>query len=172
MIAGRVRLAGLFVAVLLFVALAHHARPLARAQPVRPGVPLARLSFTRLDGSPAWLAPRTGHPLVVNVFATWCPPCRDEMPALARAAPRLARAGIDVVGIDQAESSPQVERFAREYGLDYPLYIDDGDANKYALGARVIPTTLYVDAAGIVRIVHVGPLAAPEFLALAQRRQP
>jgi thiol-disulfide isomerase/thioredoxin len=169
MIASRVRGGALVIAALLFIALAalaHHFRPIARPQPLQSGEAIGRLSFTRLDGSSVALEPRVGHALLVNVFATWCPPCRSETPALADAAPRLERAGVDVVGIDQAESSSQVERFADEYGLRYPLYIDDTNATKVSLDARIIPTTVLVDRQGVVRVIHVGPLDASEFLAL------
>jgi thiol-disulfide isomerase/thioredoxin len=169
MIASRVRGGTLVIAALLFIAfaaLAHHFRPIARPRPLQSGEPIGRLSFTTLDGSTVALAPRAGHALLVNVFATWCPPCRSETPALADVAPRLERAGVDVVGVDQAESSSQVERFADEYGLRYPLYIDGTNATKATLDARVIPTTVLIDRHGVVRAIHVGPLDSSEFLAL------
>jgi cytochrome c biogenesis protein CcmG, thiol:disulfide interchange protein DsbE len=169
MIASRVRGGTLVIAALLFIALAalaHHFRPIARPHPIASGEPLGQLSFTKLDGTTVALAPRAGHALLVNVFATWCPPCQSETPALADVAPRLQRAGIDVVGIDQAESSSQVERFADQYGLRYPLYIDGSNATKASLDARIIPTTVLVDRRGIVRAIHVGPLDSSEFLAL------
>jgi thiol-disulfide isomerase/thioredoxin len=167
MIASRVRDGALIIAALVVAAAAYHFRPAAKPHLIQAGKPLGRLSFTTLDGSAIALAPQPGRTLLVNVFATWCPPCRSETPALADAAPRLKRAGIDVVGIDQSESGPQVQRFAQEFDLHYPLYIDDNDSTKYSLGARIIPTTVIVDSHGVVRFVHVGPLDMSEFLSLA-----
>lgn len=169
MIASRVRGGTLVIAVLLFIALAalaHHFRPIARPRLLQSGEPIGRLSFTKLDGSTVALAPRAGRALLVNVFATWCPPCQLETSALAVIAPHLERSGIDVVGVDQAESTTQVERFANQYGLRYPLYIDDTNATKASLDARIIPTTVLIDRNGVVRAIHVGPLDTSEFLAL------
>jgi len=106
--------------------------------------------------------------MLINVFTSWCPSCNEEMPALSHAAPALARDGIDVVGIDQAESSEQVQRFVQAYDVHYPVYIDADSSTRKLLGARIIPTTLFVDRRGIVRLVHVGPLDVASFLTLAR----
>lgn len=133
-----------------------------------PGKPLDRLSLVALDGSTVSIRPRTGHALLINVFATWCPPCQQETPMLVSLAPTLRRAGIDMVGVDQAESLPQVARFVSMFSVPYPIYVDENDSTTVTLDARVIPTTLLVDRYDIVRSVHVGPLDEPGLLAIAR----
>jgi len=140
-------------------------------QPIRVakvGQPLVPIGLRGLDGSPMTLGDRSDRGLVVNVFTSWCASCNEEMPALERAAPELARAGIDVVGIDQGESGSRVARFLASYGIQYPVYIDPDNSTNTRLGARVIPTTLFIDRHGVVRYIHVGPLDDTSFLALAR----
>lgn len=106
--------------------------------------------------------------MLIDVFATWCPPCRDELAALATIAPRLERSGIDIRGIDQAESSIQVEAAVRAYGIRYPVFVDPGDDASWVSTARVIPTTILLDRQGIVRFVHAGPLTGSQILAIVR----
>jgi thiol-disulfide isomerase/thioredoxin len=138
--------------------------------PPLPGdaLPLGQPSLSPLGDGPAMLARRPGHPLLIDVFATWCPPCRDELAALALIAPRLERSGVDVAGIDQAESPVQVEAAVRAYGIRYPVYIDPGDDSSWVSTARVIPTTILLDGRGVVRFVHAGPLTGQQILAIAR----
>jgi peroxiredoxin len=135
---------------------------------VREGERLPPLALTTLNGTSAQLTAQPGRRLLINVFATWCTPCQEETPALSSAAPVLERSGTEVVGIDQAESGTSVKRFAAAYSLHYPLYVDPAGAAQALLGARVIPTTLLVDPNGVVRFIHVGPLDASDFVALAK----
>ncbi len=158
-IAGAVLLA----LVPLGVRIEHH---LGHHGPLRTGDRLTPLSLASIDGSTAILAP-AGRPQVINVFATWCTPCRSEMPAFALMAARFQRRGIDVVGIDQEESASQVTRFAREFALPYRVYIDRDGVTHTVLGARMIPTTIYVDGRGVIRWQHAGPLTQQDMLDLA-----
>jgi cytochrome c biogenesis protein CcmG, thiol:disulfide interchange protein DsbE len=178
--ASRGRGAALIAALLvLAAALSPPARPFVRQaayrlgllrdpQPLERGRPLNGFSVVTLDGSSVVLHPRPGHAMLINVFATWCPPCQAETPLLVSLAPALQRAGVDVVGVDQAESLPQVERFTSAYGVPYPVYVDQNQTTKITLDARVIPTTLLVDRRDIVRFVYIGPLDSSEMLAMSK----
>jgi len=141
---------------------------LQKHAPLAAGQSLGRVDVVALDGSNVALAIRPGHAAVINVFTTWCSPCRQEMPALARNAPRLEQSGIDVIGVDQAESISAVRHFSREYGVQYPLYIDGDRTTATSLNARVIPTTIFVDANGIVKLIHVGPVDDADLVALSR----
>ena len=138
------------------------------ARPVHSGESLRPISLRSTDGSAVSLGRRPGHAMLINVFATWCTPCRDEVPALSRAAARLRSAGTDVVGIDQAEDAQRATRFALLYKLDYPIYVDDDLQTQHVLGAHVIPETIFVNAKGIVTSINVGPLDEAGFLALGR----
>lgn len=178
--AGRARSAALVAALLILVAIAlPPVRSYVRSAAYRLGVlhvprPLgagerfAGIPLQALDGSSVSIRPRPGHPLLINVFATWCSPCRDETPLIASVAPALSRAGIDVVGVDQAEPSWRVAEFAQSFGLHYPLYIDGNRATTTTLDARVIPTTVLVDRNDVVRVIHVGPLDSAELLGMTK----
>jgi thiol-disulfide isomerase/thioredoxin len=107
------------------------------------------------------------HPLLINVFATWCGPCREETPGLVAAASALSARGIRLVGIDQQESAQAVQTFARDFHVPYPLYVDDVGLTHTVLGARVIPTTIYVDGSGIIRWEHAGPITAQTLRSIA-----
>ncbi|HLJ84243.1 MAG TPA: TlpA disulfide reductase family protein [Candidatus Eremiobacteraceae bacterium] len=122
------------------------------------GRPFPPVNLVTPDSKPVDFAPERGRVTFVNVFATWCPPCRAETPDLVRFAADAAKHGIAVIGIDRAESARQVDAFRRQYGIKYPYLIDSGRDTKTVLGARAMPTTIVVDAGGIVRADVTGPL--------------
>lgn len=90
------------------------------------------------------------------------------MPDLALAAERLRERGVEVIGIDQSESGPAVARFVKEFGVRFPVYIDTTGITHRVLGARFIPTTIYVDRDGRIRWIRPGPLTAREFTTFAR----
>lgn len=134
---------------------------------LKAGDRLVAFGVRSLDGASVTLR-SPGRAQIINVFATWCPPCRAEAPAFAALAAELKTKGVDVVGIDQQEGAAQVERFLQDFHVTYPVYIDAGSVTHDLLGARVIPTTIYIDAAGIIRWEHSGPLTAQDLTQLAQ----
>ena len=98
------------------------------------------------------------RPLVVNIWATWCPPCRREMPALAQA--RRDHPGVDFLLINQAEDSAVITEFlTSEQLLDEPVLVDAHNALSDALNVRVLPTTLFFDENGRLSGQHVGEIS-------------
>lgn len=156
-------LAGAAIAALAAAGVRHH---YAHPQMLRPGDRLVPLALSSLAGPDASIEP-DGRPQVINIFATWCPPCREEMPGFARLALKLQARGVDVVGIDQQENAGAVSRFTQQFALPYPVYIDRSNITHDVLGARVIPTTIYIDARGVIRWERSGPLSEPDLRALA-----
>jgi thiol-disulfide isomerase/thioredoxin len=102
------------------------------------------------------LAALRGHPVVVNVWASWCGPCRTEMPALQRVALQRG-ASVAFVGVNLKDDRAAARRFLREVPLSYPSYEDpDGQIyNDYALAGA--PSTVFYDAAGRKTFTHQGP---------------
>lgn len=133
------------------------------------GKPLPDLTFATLDGSTEQLQPVRGRITFVNVFATWCPPCKAETPDLVEFASAWKNRGVDVVGIDQEETAPLVEAFASRYHIAYPMLIDSSRQTKDLLGARVIPHTIVVDGSGVVRAIVSGPMTRAQMDDLAAK---
>lgn len=121
---------------------------------------LPTLSLTSLAGDPVKLAALAdGKPLVVNLWASWCPPCRREMPVLAAAQQR--ETGVRFVFVNQGEDAATAQRYLSAGRLDLANVLLDPDA---ALGREVgsgaLPTTLFYNANGQLVDTHVGELSA------------
>jgi cytochrome c biogenesis protein CcmG/thiol:disulfide interchange protein DsbE len=131
----------------------------AGALPAAPAVghPAPGFSLTTTSGETFKLSDLRGKPVVLNFWATWCPPCRAELPELQAASQSLG-SQVAFVGVDQAETPDQVRAFAEKLGITYPIPLDEnGDASRlYAV--RSLPTTFFIDRAGIIRQIQVGPV--------------
>ena len=120
------------------------------------------------DGSQLRLSDLRGKPVLVNFWASWCKPCRQEMPEIVRAYNTYRAVGFTVVGVDLQENTDQVKAFAAEFGMTFPLVIDrTGDVGAtWHIGGPVkgIPASYFIDGDGIVRARAFGPLT-PDTLA-------
>lgn len=121
--------------------------------------PLPALVLRDLDGRAVNLQDLRGRPLVINLWATWCGPCRRELPTLAQAQQRMR--GVRFVFANQGESAGVVRAFMDAQGLrlDHVL-VDDGMQLSQHYNARAYPTTLFLDAQGHLRDTHMGELSA------------
>jgi thiol-disulfide isomerase/thioredoxin len=98
-----------------------------------------------------------GKPLVLNVFASWCPPCRQELPGIVAAA-RTESGHVAFLGIDEQEPVQMGRAFARSMAIPYPVAYDHGQfAASY--GAASLPETIFVDADGKVTAIVHGAIA-------------
>jgi len=105
---------------------------------------------------PDALAALKGRPVVINFWATWCEPCRAEMPALD--ALRARRPDIAVLTVAVADSAANVRRFAEDYLLDLEVVLDPDQARSRSWGVRMLPTTVVLDADHRIRYRAAGPL--------------
>lgn len=135
--------------------------------------PLPPITFTDAEGRGVSPADFAGRGLVINLWATWCPPCVAEMPALDRAAAMLAADGILVLPISSDRGGLNtVQGFYERTGLRHlRIWLDPRGAVARALGARGLPTTVIVDRQGHERARLEGDAAwdAPEFVTLIRR---
>lgn len=102
-----------------------------------------------------------GHPVVLNFWASWCVPCRREMPAL-QAVHRQAGGTVAFVGVDTRDAMQAALAFIRRTGVSYGSGYDPKGATATAWGVFGLPTTLFVSPSGAVLARHVGGLSAPQ----------
>ena len=120
-----------------------------------------RYALTALDGTPLSADTLRGKVVLVNFWATWCLPCRVEMPLLQRMAERHRDAGLVVVGLSVDRGPEQsVREFLRERDVTYPVAVVGPDVERAFGGVRGYPTSILIDRAGVIRHVVIGPLAA------------
>ncbi len=124
----------------------------------RSAIPLPDAVLADLDGRPAPLSAFAGRPTVVNLWATWCGPCRREMPVLAQAQQQHPQ--VQFVFANQGESAAEVAAYlASEQLVMANVLLDAESAVMQQTGARALPTTLFFDADGRLRDVHMGELS-------------
>lgn len=119
---------------------------------------MPQLALPSMEGTTVALSAYEGRPTVVNLWATWCPPCQREMPVLHAA--QLSRPDVNFVFLNQGESAQQVAAYLRKSGLALRNVLLDGrgDAGA-ALGHRALPTTLFFDARGRLVDTRMGELS-------------
>jgi cytochrome c biogenesis protein CcmG/thiol:disulfide interchange protein DsbE len=111
-----------------------------------------------LPGPTLSLASLQGKAVYLNFFATWCPPCNEEAPAIDALARTYAGRGLRVVGVDVLENASKAASFRREHHLFYPVVADRGVLrNQYEVNG--LPVHVFIDRAGVVRKVVVGELS-------------
>jgi peroxiredoxin len=123
------------------------------------GRPAPDFALPDLDGNTVRLSDFSGRPVVLNFWATWCAPCRLEMPELAQAAADYADRGLVVLAVNQDETAEQASSFLSEVGLSLTALLDTGSEVGAAYGAFFLPTTVIVGPDGIVGAVHRGILS-------------
>ena len=101
-------------------------------------------------GATVSLAQYRGRVVVMNLWATWCPPCRAEMPELQRFADAYKTRGVIVIGVNQGESAERAREFAQSLRISYPIWLDDGQQYGRAFTALGLPTTVVIGHDGLV----------------------
>lgn len=119
--------------------------------------PAPEFALESLDGGTVSLADYRGRPVIVNFWASWCVPCRDEFPLLRDARQRHAAEGLEILGIVHDDGPDAARDFAEEHGGDWPLLMDPDDEAWQAYGGVFLPITYFIDRQGVVRAVSYGP---------------
>ena len=165
----RLRLA-LWAAVVMAAA-ASVGLALARARPASPsngdaqqvhsvfvGKAFPALALQDLDGRPAAVAGLAGRPALVNFWATWCIPCRAEMPDIEHEF-RAWKGRVSVVGVDDGEDVAAIRGFTQELGISYPIWRDPQTDVEKIFNAPGLPYTVFVDRSGKVQTVFLGQMS-------------
>ncbi|MDR2509944.1 MAG: TlpA family protein disulfide reductase [Spirochaetaceae bacterium] len=156
----------------LFFALA--AAPAAKADPVnlpdniktafsKAGLPLQRekrrprpFTLTALDGASVSLDSLKGKVVFLNFWATWCPPCREEMPSMEALYQKFRSKGLEIVACDIMENKERVEKFMRDKNINFQALLDSDGRVSRTYGVQGIPVTFILDRDGMIILSAVG----------------
>jgi len=120
--------------------------------------PAPAISLPSLDGTHSInLSDYAGRPVIVNFWASWCVPCRQEFPLFKDARAGHAADGLEIIGVVHSDSADSAQRFATDEGATWPLAQDANNTAWQAYGTALVPTSYYIDRQGIVRAVSYGP---------------
>lgn len=138
-----------------------------RSLPPVVGSPVPDFELSRLDGAPQKLSSLKGTPVMINFWATWCPPCKQEMPLLEKTGKKYAGKMV-IFGVDYEEEPGAVRPFIQGMGITYPVLLDrtGNVADRYFV--KDFPYTFFVDRAGVLRAQHLGLLSEDQLLQYLQ----
>ncbi|WP_406060878.1 redoxin family protein [Micromonospora sp. NBC_00860] len=147
----------------------------ATATPASPSTPgttppaggsaLPELTLSCFTGGAPVVLREVAGPAVINVWASWCPPCRKELPAFQRLSERTA-GQLQVVGVNSRDSRSGAQSIGEDFGVRFPMLVDQGEALQRELKRNAIPLTLFVAADGQVR--HIDATGALDDAKLAK----
>jgi cytochrome c biogenesis protein CcmG/thiol:disulfide interchange protein DsbE len=131
-----------------------------RSQSAAPavGAPAIVFDLNLLDGRSIGLATFRGTPLIINFFATWCDPCREEMPIINDLAIKGSKDGYAVLGIAVDDMRSAVTQYSEEAKLAFPIALDSNSTVKRAYRIFGPPATFFIDSQGTIRDVVIGPI--------------
>ena len=113
-------------------------------------------SLFNLEGEQITLSELRGHPVMINLWATWCAPCRIEMPHIQDRFERYANEGFIVLAVDFDEPAGLVEEFRDELGLTFDILLDPGAEVQALYRNRSYPSSFFIDANGVIQVQHIG----------------
>ncbi len=125
---------------------------------VKVGNPAPDFALPSLDGKTVRLSDLRGQVVLINFWATWCPPCRMEMPAIQDAYEANHQKGFTVLAVSVAEPASSVRSFVQEFGLTFTPLLDSKGEVSSRYQAMGLPTSIFVDREGIIRAIHVGAM--------------
>lgn len=124
-------------------------------------IPAPDVEFDTPGDETASLADHRGEVVVLNFWGTWCPPCREELPHLVELHERIEPRGGVVIGVAVDSGTPEeVMAFARDYGVEYPIWLSGTQKTVSNFQVMGFPTTLIVDRDGVIRRKFLGPQTA------------
>jgi peroxiredoxin len=128
--------------------------------PVEVSYPAPELSLTDTQGISRSLADYTGQVVLVNLWATWCPPCKEEMPALQSFYNRHEEQGFVVIAINDGDPRQDVLQFVKDYRLTFPVWLDPTYiATEQAFKTLNLPSSFVIDRGGTIRLQWVGGIS-------------
>lgn len=129
------------------------------AVPAKVNFPAPELNLPDLSGNQVSLSDYRGSVVLVNLWATWCPPCREEMPTLQTFYEKYKQDGFVLLALDQEETIDIVQPFVDEYGLTFPVLLDLDYLAQREFHTANLPSSYVVDRDGVVRLMWIGGIS-------------
>jgi len=129
----------------------------ADQQPVIVGSPIPDIELPNLDGEVVRISGFKGKPLIINFWATWCAPCKLEMPLLQQTAQKFD-GKLSIAAINFQESEKVVADFANKNQIELIILLDEKGEIAQKFRVHAFPITFFIDESGIVRAIHLGQL--------------
>jgi thiol-disulfide isomerase/thioredoxin len=145
------------IAALVIALSSSGACPAGELRALEP-TPAPALELPDLGGETRNLAALRGQVVLINFWATWCPPCLEEMPSIQRLAERMRGRPFAVAAVNVAEPERRVAHSVKQMGLGFPVLLDAEGAVFRAWGGKGLPTSVLIDRSGALRYVGLGPL--------------
>lgn len=113
------------------------------------------------DGSSVKLNEFKGKPVLLNFWATWCLPCRYEMPEIAAAYKQHQKEGLVILGVNLQEDAATIKKYSEENGYEWPMLLDPASHLKNSYNVVGYPTSIFIDRQGIIQAIYIGGMEGP-----------
>lgn len=123
----------------------------------RSATPAPELKAQDIEGESRTLGDYRGKVVLLNFWASWCPPCQREMPSMERLRVKMAGQPLAIIALDSAETAEEVKAFLSKVSLGFPILLDPDGSNTKRWRVFALPTTFLLDGQGRVRYVLTGP---------------
>jgi cytochrome c biogenesis protein CcmG/thiol:disulfide interchange protein DsbE len=130
---------------------------------VKVGAPAPDITAVGLDGQPVRLSQLRGRPVIVNFWASWCVPCRQEMPLFRDELARHAADGLAIVGVIFKDQADPAQQFAQSFGATWPSALDPDGSIAKAYRVVAPPQSYFIDRNGILRSIQIGEVLETDF---------
>jgi len=133
--------------------------PVGRPMPPKVGNVAWDFVLPNMQGEQVRLSDLRGKHVMLSFWATWCGPCRSEIPAMVKLYEEMDGQDFEILAINMREDSAKVQPFVQELNMDFPVLFDTNGKLAQAYYVRGIPTSIFIDDEGVIQIVHVGTLS-------------
>ena len=138
--------------------------PEAPPRRAKIGQPAPAITATALDGTQVDLSTLKGKPVIVNFWASWCVPCREEFPLFQQKLAELGPTdGLEILGVLYKDEPEMAQRFLSDVGEAWPTVADPDGVLADAYRVVAPPQTYFIDADGILQAIHIGQVDAEDF---------
>lgn len=143
-----------------------------KAETLKVGMAAPDFELVDLDGNTVRLSDFKGQGVFLNFWGTWCPPCKKEMPAMNHQYQVYKNQGVHVLSVNIAQSNFEVEKFAKNYDLTFPIVIDKSKSVMQAYSVDQLPTTILISPEGKVEKIITGEMTEQQIAAYMESIKP